>query len=258
MHRHLQGLTQRTRHCQGIHCGPFLEMCSNFFSLIITPTVLIILSGFGLSLNGRGILALFYLRWRWFYFDWQYFFIQLNTFVYLMYILFQRGLLRRDWACPAQAEAGYTELLRESPVMHFWHWLSSQFSYQDWWGRSTAPIDLVKIIAFTKPAICSQSYYNILATYDAELPPQIPNFCNHQMYQIFSAFMKTQWLSWPQLTWATHLDCAMDSWTQRYYLLPASLSSPHPGWRLIALWISQAPQNVFASSLLFMSLMIIY
>lgn len=93
VHRHLQSITQRTRHCQGIHCGSFLEMCSNYFSLIITPTVLIIMSGFGLSLRAGVYGLCFILDGRGFILSGYMFSFQLTVFVYPVYILIQRGLL---------------------------------------------------------------------------------------------------------------------------------------------------------------------
>lgn len=93
MHRHLQSITQRTRHCQGIHCGSFLEMCCNYFSLIITPTVLIIMSGFGLSLRASVCGLCFILDGRGFILSGSMFSFQLTAFVYPVCILIRRGLL---------------------------------------------------------------------------------------------------------------------------------------------------------------------
>lgn len=95
MHRHLRSITQRTRHCQGIHCGPFLEMCSNYFSPILTPTVLIIMSGSGLSLRASIYGLCFILDGRAFILSGCMFSFQLDVLIYPVYILTQRGLLIR-------------------------------------------------------------------------------------------------------------------------------------------------------------------
>lgn len=101
----------------------------------------------------------------------------------------------------------HIELLMKTPIMHFWHWISSQFSYQDWWGRSTGSIDSVKRITFTTtPRPVHSPITDVLATYDPEIPSWIPYFCNHQMSCMRSAFTKTPWwLGWPQLTNSSRL-----------------------------------------------------
>lgn len=93
MHRHLQSITQGTKHYQGIHCGSFLEMCSNYFSLIITPAVLIIMSGFGLSLRASIYGLCFILDGRGFILSGYVFSFQPLVSVYPVYILVQRDLL---------------------------------------------------------------------------------------------------------------------------------------------------------------------
>lgn len=93
MHRHLQSITQRTKHYQGIHCGSFLEMCSNYFSLIITLAVLIIMSGFGLSLRASIYGLCFILDRRGFILSGCMFSFQLMASVYPVYVLVQKDLL---------------------------------------------------------------------------------------------------------------------------------------------------------------------
>lgn len=93
MHGHLQGTTQRARHCQGIHCGSFLESCSNYFSLFITPTVLIIMSGFGLILRASIYRLCFILDGCDLILSGCMFSFQLTVFVSPLCILIQRGLL---------------------------------------------------------------------------------------------------------------------------------------------------------------------
>lgn len=93
IHRHLQSITQRTRHCQRIHCGSFLEMCCNYFSQIITPTVLIIMSSVGLSLRASVYGLCFILDGRSFSLSGYMFSFQPTEFVYPVYILIQRDLL---------------------------------------------------------------------------------------------------------------------------------------------------------------------
>lgn len=179
--------------------------------------------------------------------------------------VFSFMLLRGDWARDAQAAAGYT----------FPHWASNENS-----NNNNALLTLNILIVFLSrlmgkincsywfshknrfhqppPPSVHSPITNVLAAYDADLPQWVPYFCNHQVSEICSAFMAPQWLGWPRLTWPTRPDCAMGSWAQSDYLLASSLSSPHPGWRLIALLISQAPQNIFASTPLLTSLVIIY
>lgn len=160
MCRYLQSITQRTRQCQGIHRGSFFEMCSNYFSLIITPTVLIIMSGSGLPLrvsiyglcfilDGCGFILSGYM----FHFSWTCWHILCTSW---FREVFSVMLLTGGWGvcCTGcmwqQLDTHFhIELLMKTPITHFWHWISSQFSYQDWWGRSPGPIDSVKRITFT-------------------------------------------------------------------------------------------------------------
>lgn len=129
MCRHFPIITQRTRLCQGIHCGSFLEMCSNYFSLIITPTVLIIMSSSGLPLrvsvyglcfilDGHG----FILSGWMFHFSW--YILCTSWFREIFSVM----LLRGGWGvccmgCMWQqlGTHSHMELLMETPIKHFWH-----------------------------------------------------------------------------------------------------------------------------------------